>query len=321
MKASIIIPTHQRPAYLLDAIESVRKQYFPADAYEILVVDNAANPSSETASLCNSCTAPLTRYIHEPRNGLHNARHTGARAANGEILVYIDDDAVCDANFLTEILKPFSDKQVGCVGGRILPQFEVPPPEWLGMFPKWYLSILDDSEGPKEVQYIYGCSFSIRRALLFELGGFNPDGFGDKKLWWHRGDGEIGLLRKAQVAGLKTIYTPDAVVQHFIPKERLSLEYFRERAFKSGIEASFSKHHYDNKPLNPLILLLRSGAFAIYYFSQKIIIYLHYKNNTKRKVMAAFYKARCLYELNLIINRKLQRSVKKQCNLEGASES
>jgi len=72
MKASIIIPTHQRPAYLLDAIESVRKQYFPADAYEILVVDNAANPSSETASLCNSCTAPLTRYIHEPRNGLHS---------------------------------------------------------------------------------------------------------------------------------------------------------------------------------------------------------------------------------------------------------
>jgi hypothetical protein len=52
------------------------------------------------------------------------------------------------------------------------------------MFPKWYLSILDDSEGPKEVQYIYGCNFSIRRSLLFELGGFNPDGFDDKKMWW-----------------------------------------------------------------------------------------------------------------------------------------
>jgi len=312
MKASVIIPTHHRPVFLPDAMESARHQNFPADAYEILVVDNAANPSSETASLCNSYTAPLARYIHEPRNGLHNARHAGARAANGEILVYIDDDAVCDANFLAEILKPFSDIQVGCVGGSILPQFEVPPPEWLSMFPKWYLSILDDSEGPKEVQYIYGCSFSIRRALLFELGGFNPDGFGDKRLWWYRGDGEIGLLRKVHAAGKKVIYNPKAVVQHFIPKKRLTVEYFQERAFKSGIEASFSKHRYSNDSLSLANLFLRAGVFGIYYIFHNILVFILKKHSIKHGATSSHYKARFLYELKLAFSDELKRSVRKE---------
>ncbi|MCJ7653807.1 MAG: glycosyltransferase, partial [Dehalococcoidia bacterium] len=281
MRASVIIPTYQRPVSLADALESVRIQNFPAEEYEILIVDNAPDTTQQVSLLCDISKKPSMRYIHEPHNGLHNARHAGARAAKGEILVYVDDDVKCDGNFLTEILRPYSDPQVGCAGGKILPKFEGELPEWLNMFPKWYLSILDDNNGPKEVQYIYGCNFSIRRSLLFELGGFNPDGFGDKKLQWMRGDGEIGLLRKVHATGKKAIYNPAAVLWHFIPKERLSIEYFQERAFKNGIEASFSKHRYSNNSLTPVKLLLRAAVFGMYCIFHNVLSFIPNQSNIK----------------------------------------
>ncbi len=312
MKASIIIPTYQRPAFLLDALKNVRTQNFPADEYEIIVVDNTTIPTPELASLCDS-VQPLMCYIHEPRSGLHNARHAGARAAKGDILVYADDDVTCDANFLTEILKPYSDPEVGCVGGKILPAWEVAPPEWTNIFPKSFLSILDDNDGPKEVQWIYGCNFSIRKKLLFEVGGFNPDSFGNRKMWWCRGDGEIGLLRKVRAAGGKVIYNPAAVVWHFIPKERLTVEYFRERAFKAGVETSFSKHHYGKDSVAIGKLLRSAGVSSFFYLGHHILCHLPYGKRVKHKIVAYYYKAICLYELKLIVDANLQSHVKR-CN-------
>jgi len=113
---------------------------------------------------------------------------------------------------LTEILGPYRSPDIGCAGGRILPRWEIKPPDWINMFSKWYLSILDEDGEKQEVQWIYGCNFSIRKKLLFELGGFNPDAFDEKKLWWMRGDGEIGLLRKVHDIGREVIYNPKAIV-------------------------------------------------------------------------------------------------------------
>jgi glycosyltransferase involved in cell wall biosynthesis len=78
MRASVIISTYQRPAYLPDVLASVVAQDFPKDEYEILVVDNASQPTSALAAQYSPLLVPPVCYVHEPRNGLHNARHTGA---------------------------------------------------------------------------------------------------------------------------------------------------------------------------------------------------------------------------------------------------
>jgi len=306
---SIVISTYNRQALLLSTIESVLEQDF--EYYEIIVVDNAC--SEDTKKIVESFKTNRyrrsIRYICEPNIGLHNARHAGAKAAKGNILLYIDDDVVADKNLLREIMVMYSDSAVGCVGGKILPKWEVTPPGWIGKFPKWYLSILDDEDGPKEVQWIYGCNFSIRRDLLFELGGFNPDAFGDPKMWWYRGDGEIGLLRKVHMMGKKVIYNPHALVWHFIPKIRLTVDYFRERAFKSGIEASFSKYHYHrNGSFNPLKMIFRASVFVTYYI---VHILLGGFGNVPHKVRASHFRARCFYEIKLMTNKNLQKFVGK----------
>lgn len=311
---SVIISTYNRPDFLKNTIKSLKKQYF--SGYEIIIVDNACLYNiqflveTEAKDIDNGRYS--IKYIQEPNIGLHNARHAGAKAAKGEILLYIDDDVITDKDILQEIVKPYSDSEVGCVGGKILPKWEVKPPEWISLFPKCYLSILDDEEGPKEVQWIYGCNFSIRKNLFFELGGFNPDAFGNPKMRWYRGDGEIGLLRKVHDAGKKVMYNPKAVVWHFIPKNRLTVDYFKERAFKSGIEASFSKYRYSNGSINPLKLFLRVVAFGIFHVLCNILSFF----NIKCRVASSYFKARCLYELKLAVDKNLQKYVKKESWLE-----
>jgi len=317
---SIIIPTYNRASFLRQSITGLDALEINKIPFEIIVVDNTSTDNTKhiVKEFQEKKAYSKTKlvYIYEKQLGLHFARHTGAKASNGEILVYIDDDVICDKNFLIEILKPYKDPSVGCVGGKILPKWEIEPPEWINKFPKWYLSILDDHEGPKEVQWIYGCNFSIRKSLLFELGGFNPDSFGDKKMWWMRGDGEIGLLRKAHDAGKKVIYNPKAVVWHSIPKERLTEKYFKERAFKSGIETSFIKHHYSNSTIHPLKVLLRSCKFGICYIFHNILSLVCFDMKIKHRATSSYYIARCLYEVKLAVDNNLQKFVKKERWLE-----
>ena len=115
---SIIISTHNRPALLPSAIKSVVEQDF--ESYEIIVVDNAC--SEDTKKIVGSFKTNMyqrsIRYICEPNMGLHNARHSGANAAKGDILLYVDDDIIADSNLFAEIIKPYSDPDVGCVGER-----------------------------------------------------------------------------------------------------------------------------------------------------------------------------------------------------------
>ena len=82
-------------------------------------------------SLNGEGSKPL-RLIQEPELGLHNARHAGARVAKGKILVFTDDDATFDPNWLRAYAKAFdSHPEMMAAGGPVRPAWEVAPPKWL----------------------------------------------------------------------------------------------------------------------------------------------------------------------------------------------
>ena len=318
IKISVIIPTYNRSDLLINTIRSLKEQNYIG--YEIIVVDNGCSEHIrllvENQKKDKDTKKCSIRYIRSPDIGLHNTRHLGAKTAKGEILLYIDDDIIADKNLLQEIIKPYHKANVGCVGGRILPDWEVEPPEWKNQVPKWYLSILDDDEGPKEVQWIYGCNFSIRKALLFKVGGFNPDAFGNKKLWWYRGDGEIGLLKKILKAGKKVIYNPNALVWHLIPKERLTLGYIKERAFKTGIEDSFSRFYYNKTSFNIIKFISYSTVSGVRYLFHNNLAYLPRSDKIKNIIKASYYKSSFLYYWRLAMDKNLQEFLRNKNWLE-----
>ena len=316
IQISVIVSTHNRCEYLRNTIISLQEQNFPKDKYEIMVVDNnSTDKTPEVIEGCNRNDKKEVVYVKEPNIGLHNARHAGAKAAKGEILAYVDDDVICDSNWLSELIKPYTDPEAGCVGGKILPKWEAEPPEWIKLYPS-YLSLLDLGDEVKELKIpgIWGCNFSIRKSLLFEVGGFNPDAFGDKKLIWYRGDGEAGLLKKVLSIEKKVIYTPHAIVWHVIPENRLTLDYFKKRSFIEGISSSFLA--YRTKRFSRIRLFYRSCRYGIASVVCKILALKGkiQKSDSyfKYEFAASSFKSRFIYEFKLIYDKKLRESVERE---------
>lgn len=252
IRASVILPTSGRAVSLADTLTTIVSQALSSNEFEILVIENGPQSGARGATqrVARSNPGIALRYLHDPTPGLLSGRHRGAQEARGEILVFADDDIDASPDWLAAIVETFSDPEVHLVGGRNLPRFELPPPAWIESY--WYtpphgghacvyLSLLDLGEKPLPVDanYVWGLNFAIRRATLFELGGFHPDNVPDH-LQHFQGDGETGLTMKANEAGLRAIYQPRAVVHHRVPAARLTIEYFLRRAFYQGVCDSFT---------------------------------------------------------------------------------
>jgi len=288
-----------------EALISLLKQDFPTEQCEIIVVDN--KPTGEVYQTVQEIEKkhrhPI-RYVQEPKVGLHNARHAGAREARGEILIYIDDDVVTQPNWLSALLDPFSDPQVGCVGGKVIPKWEAEPPEWIEQFPQWHLSLLDYGDERKELagEVVHGCNMAVRRSVLYEVGGFNPDAMGDRRLIWLRGNGEGGLQEKIYESGYKVIYEPRAWVYHRIPESRLRPEYFFWRAFNNGIGHSY-------KRIRQCPSRRKMLRHAVRCFLQAIRCYLsslrHSDNKLKVKADAWYWYGQGQHQLRVTLSRKL----------------
>jgi len=253
VQLSLVVPTYRRPADVERCLASLQHQTLKD--FEVLVVDNS--PDAELRTRIGSLDS-AARYVHEPRLGLHNARHAGARAARGDVLVFTDDDAVFDPNWLVAYARAFEEHpDMAAAGGRVLPKWDVPPHEWLclamqadpRMFPA--LSLLDLSESfqlePDGI--FFGVNMAVRREALFAAGGFNPEIFGDSWL----GDGETGLNRKLWSMQRLIGYVPEALVYHCIGAERMTRAYLRRRQLHEGACDMYARFHGIRPPLSSLL--------------------------------------------------------------------
>jgi GT2 family glycosyltransferase len=246
MKITVIIPTFNRAGSLMNALRSLQGQTYTH--FEILIVDNAADAGVEHLVADFNVIASIpARYVPEPELGLHNARHAGTRAANGEILVFTDDDASFDPGWLQAYATAFAEHpEMAAAGGPVRPLWETSPPKWLlefigdaKMFP--ILSLMEpyeefhlDSKG-----FFFGVNMAIRCTVLFEVGGFNPELIGGLTV----GDGESGLNRKLWDRGYLVGYVPEALVYHHIPPTRMTLDYLsRWQAHLAGSQL-YARYH------------------------------------------------------------------------------
>ncbi|MFX0140816.1 MAG: glycosyltransferase family 2 protein [Candidatus Hodarchaeota archaeon] len=303
IKVSVIIPTFNRNKSLLNTIRSLKKQKF--SNYEIIVVDNACLET--TKNLVENEMKRIERrnysliYIREKKAGLHNARHMGAKIAKSEILLYGDDDIIADEDWLEQIYTCYNDNKAAAVGGRIVGEWKTKIPPWFYLFGTkkncGALSLLDLGEGtfslPLDVS-IYGCNFSIRKQILLNIGGFNPDSFPKNKIIF-RGDGESGLIRKLRKKNYKILYTSKAIVKHVISSNRLTPSYFFERSYREGVSKAYSLYRH-----NDVLGLFKMGSL-IFFFLRYFFYFIKFfsSNNSNLKI---FYKSMQIYHSSMIIH-------------------
>lgn len=243
---SVVIPTFRRADDLARALESLRWQTCPD--FEVLVVDNDADPEVE-ALVRNAARgmAVDVRYVPEPALGLHNARHAAVRAARGELLLFTDDDATFDPDWVGAYARAFAAHPgMQVAGGPVRPVWEVAPPEWILRYMGdgrtfYILSLFEPFDGFRLEQGLVfiGVNMAVRKSAVVALGGFNPDSFGP--VWL--GDGETGLNRKFWAAAIPVGYVHDAVVMHHIPPGRLTRKYFTRRMANEGACDMYKELH------------------------------------------------------------------------------
>lgn len=277
--ASVIIPTYNRSESLAQALASLKELQVSDYEFEVIVVDNNSHDDTRQVAEAARASGLDLKYIFEPRLAFSLARHTGADAASGEILIYIDDDVTVTPNWLTAILDAFADdEQIGVLGGPILPVFETEPPDWVNNTPGLFngLSLWAQQPQRREVKGVPGPNFSVRRTLLQQVGGFPADTIGVEadgkpgiveKIYV--GDGDFGLCRKIRRYGYKAMHIPDAIVYHHIPALRLKKSWWRTRlAGEAYVHAIVDwREHSHALPLLVMRLLffalLRSGKLAL----------------------------------------------------------
>ena len=246
VKASFIIPSYQLSKYMHRVVDSICAQSFAHDSFEVIIVDNNPNTNDISDWVNNNSGKYKTtiKCVKEPNIGLHNARHAGCRAASAPILCFVDDDACIDPYYLNHILDCFADENVGIIGGRVILVWEMQPAEWVlkmnlrGNFGEMDLGTT--SFDLPAYEGVSGASFSIRKNLVFDLGGFNPGRFGDVNKPWLRCDSEGGLCFKAHVRKITIRYCADALAYHQIPENRLKLDYIRKRLTWTAFGATYS---------------------------------------------------------------------------------
>jgi len=235
---SVVIPTLNRCSFLCNAVVSLQNQVYPADGYEIIVVDNGSSDNTlQQIRELNRNSRTSVRYIYESRLGLHYARHAGVKAAKANLIVFTDDDATFDKKWLKAYFDAFyGHPEMVAAGGPVRPIWEKPPPQWLveymdgsKSFPIYSLMDPFDEFRISKNNVFFGVNMAVRRSV-FERMGFHPELFGRRTI----GNGESGLGNEIIEQGGLIGYVPEAVVYHHIPSSRMTISYIRQWAWHLG---------------------------------------------------------------------------------------
>ncbi len=178
----------------------------------------------------------VTVIANEGARGLSGARNTGVRRASGDILAFLDDDAVAASDWLEKMLPHYRNPSVIGMGGRVLPMWQVDRPRWFPEEFQWVVgcSYRGQPEKVEPVRNPIGCNMSFRRNIFDLTGGFR-EGIG-RTAADAAGCEETELCIRAlqAIPGSLILYDPDMSVHHQVTAERAGWRYFRKRCLAEG---------------------------------------------------------------------------------------
>jgi len=235
-----IICTYNRAKYIGNLLESLAANDLAKSEYEIVLVDN--NCTDNTREICEAFAKAHKdvnfRYVVEPEQGLSAARNKGIKEARGEIIVYVDDDALVDPHYLRTYAEWFAaHPETQACGGPIVPLYETVEPSWMTPYTKALLTAWmnygDKVRKYPKGRYPGGGNAAYRKSVFDKVGLYNT-ALG-RKGGNLMGSEEKDIFDKMHALGLQVLYLPTPVLHHIIPQTKLEPDYFNRLTTQIGI--------------------------------------------------------------------------------------
>lgn len=225
--------TLERIDLLRRCVLAVGEQLRATDRLHVVV-----DADDAVVQACRQALPRVDVVPNERTTGLSGARNTGVLAGDGDVVAFIDDDAVPREGWLDALRRRFDDPDVAIVGGRV-------EADWAGIggAPPWF---------PPEFGWVVGCDYlgmpgdgqsirnpiganmAIRRSVFAAAGLFDEE-FG------RLGSGyagceetELSLRAAAAVPGSRIVRDESATVDHLVPGSRQRVGHLLRRCFDEG---------------------------------------------------------------------------------------
>ena len=214
---SVIVCIYNGERTLKQALNSLAKQNYPKEKYEIILINDGSEDESEKICLSfikeNIKKYPIIRYVRQENKGLSQARNLGITLSRGEIVAYIDQDAIADINWIKDLTYEFDvDQNLMVIGGRT----EILNNQcWFANF----IFIINYKAYDNQIAVI-GTNMAFRKKIFSKVGGFY-------KAFKHFADESV-FLRTNIFNKYKVKRLNNAIVYHTWPTKLR--EWFRERA-------------------------------------------------------------------------------------------
>ena len=240
MKVSVVLATRDREDLLARTLASLAQCRIPETFGGTFVVENGQLGATER--VVREAPAALdARYLFEPVGNKSRALNAAVAQIDDGLVVFLDDDV----RVVPELLEAYvaAARRVGpghFFGGPVAPDYEEPPPAWLIEF----LPVSargwrpDDPSRANARPFFLGFNWAVFADDLRRVGGFSEhfgpgsdSGMGD----------ESDLQRRLMTAGVMAVCVAEALVYHWVPRNRCSPAWALERAYRGGIRTGLLK--------------------------------------------------------------------------------
>ena len=223
--------TERRRRSLDTAIVEVRAQLGPDDELLVVVDHNESLRADLAVAHPDAIVCANTGA-----RGLSDARNSGAAAAGGDVVVFIDDDACPAPGALAAVRTRCSDPDVVAVGGAVVAQWDSPAPRW---FPEEFAWVVGcDYRGlPGDgapIRNPIGAAMAVRRAALIDIGGFSTRLGRQGTLPAGCEETLMGIDLRRRDPSSKILRDTAFGVTHAVTDDRARFGYFARRCYQEG---------------------------------------------------------------------------------------
>lgn len=258
---SIIIPTRNRKNLLLNCLDALALQTYPASRFEIVVVDDASNDGTSEAAAEwvhakeNAISVNLIRL--EKNSGIAGTRNVGMAHSKGELLAFTDDDCRPQPGWLEALAEDLQDSSIGGTGGpiQLLTSGNSRLAEDYMVYRHWY-------ERPnmlnKELDFLIGGNCLFTREAIDSVGGFDVQ-------FPAAEDTDIG--RRIRKAGFHFEHRSQAILELTLRPALIDLF---KTAYRYGLGAGFIAYRYPMHETGESVISSKDSGETAYSGFQKL---------------------------------------------------